>query len=88
MLAGVAAVLIVIDAQVHLLPGRLVYPAAAVIAAAALCSRVADQLLRAVLAAAAAAALVVGRGFLGPAAIGLGDVRLMALPAGILGCTS
>lgn len=89
---AVGAVLIAVDAQVHLLPARLVYPGAAVItavlAAAAISSGTADQLLRAVLAAAAVGALWLVVVFLAPAAMGLGDVRVLALSAGLLGWTS
>lgn len=92
VLAGVGAVLIVVDAQVHLLPGRLVYPSAAVmtvvLSAAALCSGAADQLLRAVLAAAAVGVFWLIVVFLAPSAIGLGDVRVLALSAGLLGWAS
>jgi len=92
VLAGVGAVLIVVDAQVHLLPGRLVYPTAAVmtvvLAAAALCSGAADQLPRPVLAAVAVGVFWLIVAFLAPAAIGLGEVRVLALAAGLLGWAS
>ena len=92
VLAAAGAVLIVVDAQVHLLPARLVYPTAAVIAAvlaeAALRNGAGDQLLRAVLAAAAVALFWLIVVFLAPAAMGLGDVRVLALSAGLLGWTS
>src|SRR6476469_1200911 len=86
------AVLCVVDAEHHLLPARLVYPLAAAIlatlAATAAVTGEPDRLLRAVLAAA-----VVGTGwfavaFLVPSALGLGDVRVAALAAGLLGWTS
>jgi len=86
------AVLCVVDAEHHLLPARIVYPLAAAIlatlAATAVVTGEPDRLLRAVLAAA-----VVGTGwfavaFLVPSALGLGDVRVAALAAGLLGWTS
>ena len=87
--AAVGAVLIVVDAQVHLLPGRLVYSAAAVIAViltgAALLTGDGGQLLRAVTAAAAVGLFWLVVVFLAPAAMGLGDVRVLALAAGLLG---
>ena len=91
LFAAGGTVLCVVDAQHHLLPARIVYPLAAVILAAlALAAIIAgepDRLLRAVLAAA-----VVGGGwftvaFLAPPAVGLGDVRVAALAAGLLGWT-
>src|SRR6478609_2792247 len=86
------AVLCVVDAEHHLLPARIVYPLAAAIlatlAATAVVTGEPDRFLRAVLAAA-----VVGTGwfavaFLVPSALGLGDVRVAALAAGLLGWTS
>lgn len=87
--AAAGAVLMVVDVQVHLLPGRLVYCAAAVIAGiltgAALLTGGGDQLLRAVIAAAAVGCFHLVVVFLAPAAMGLGDVRVLALSAGLLG---
>jgi leader peptidase (prepilin peptidase)/N-methyltransferase len=86
------AVLCITDAEHHLLPARLVYPlAAAILVALAVTAALTgdtDRFLRAVLAAA-----VVGGGwfavaFLAPSAMGLGDVRVAALAAGLLGWTS
>lgn len=94
VLAAVGAVLIVVDAQVHLLPGRLVYPAAAVIGAVLAGAALLDddggggQLLRAILAAAAVGVFWLILVFLSPSAMGLGDVRVLALSAGLLGWTS
>jgi leader peptidase (prepilin peptidase)/N-methyltransferase len=91
LFAAGGAVLCIVDAEHHLLPARLVYPLGAVVLAAlALSAALAgepDRLLRAVLAAA-----VVGGGwftvaFLAPPAVGLGDVRVAALAAGLLGWT-
>lgn len=93
VLAAVGAVLIVVDAQVHLLPGRLVYPAAAVIGAVLAGAALLDDgggghLLRAILAAAAVGVFWLILVFLSPSAMGLGDVRVLALSAGLLGWTS
>lgn len=92
ILAAVGAVLIVVDVRVHLLPGRLVYPAAAVITAVlaeiALFDGTGQELLRAVTAAAAVGVFWLIVVFLAPAAMGLGDVRVLALAAGLLGWTS
>jgi len=92
ILAAVGAVLIVVDVRVHLLPGRLVYPAAAVItvvlAGIALFDGTGQELLRAVIAAAAVGVFWLIVVFLAPAAMGLGDVRVLALAAGLLGWTS
>ena len=83
------AVLCVIDVQHHLLPARILYPLAATVltalAGTAAVTGEPDRLLRAILAAA-----VVGGGwfavaFLVPSAMGLGDVRVAALTAGLLG---
>jgi len=92
LFAAGGAVLSVIDVQHHLLPARMVYPLGAVVfAALALAALIAgepDRLLRAVLAAA-----VVGGGwfavaFITPSSVGLGDVRVAALAAGLLGWIS
>jgi leader peptidase (prepilin peptidase)/N-methyltransferase len=83
------AVLCVIDVEHHLLPARLVYPLAAAtavsLAISAALTGEPDRFIRAVLAAAA-----VGGGwfliaFAAPSAMGLGDVRVAALAAGLLG---
>ena len=92
LFAAGAAVLLVVDAQRHLLPARLVYPMAAVVAVAltgaAIRSGEWDRLGRAVLAAAVVAAGWLAVKFAVPAAVGLGDVRLFALTAGLLGWLS
>jgi len=90
--AAAGAVLCVVDVQHHLLPGRLVYPLAAVIlvalgASAAVTSEP-ERLLRAILAAAVVGAAWFAVAFTAPAAMGLGDVRVAALAAGPLGWTS
>lgn len=86
------AVLCIVDAEHHLLPARLVYPLAAAIlfalAVSAALTGDTDRFLRAVI-----AAVVVGGGwfavaFLAPSAMGLGDVRVAAVAAGMLGWTS
>jgi leader peptidase (prepilin peptidase)/N-methyltransferase len=85
-------VLLVVDAQVHRLPARVLYPLAAAetaaLTAAAATGGDTSRLLRAGLAAA-----VIGAGwllmvFLAPTAMGMGDVRLLALTAGLLGWIS
>lgn len=92
LFAAGAAVLLVVDAQKHLLPARLVYPMAAVVAAAltgqALAGGEWGRLVRAVLAATVVAAAWLVVKFAAPAAVGLGDVRLFALTAGLLGWLS
>jgi leader peptidase (prepilin peptidase)/N-methyltransferase len=92
LFAAGAAVLLVVDAQHHLLPARLVYPLAAAVAAALTVAAISGgewhRLLRAVLAAAVAAAGWLAVKFAAPAAVGLGDVRLFALTAGLLGWLS
>ena len=92
LFAAGGAVLCVVDVEHHLLPARLVYPlAAAVLVALAVTAAVAgepDRLLRAVLAAAVVGAGWFAVAFLAPSAMGLGDVRVAALAAGLLGWTS
>lgn len=91
-LAVGGAVLAVVDSRIEQLPARLVYPLAAAITVALVVDAVAagrvDDLLRA-----AAAAAAVGGGwltvcFLSPRSTGLGDARLSAVLAGILGYSS
>ena len=89
ILAAVGTVLALVDVRVHLLPARLVWPMAGALAVV-LTGTAAwgghwPDLMRA-----ATAAGVVGGGwlvvaFLAPAAIGLGDVRLLAVTAAVLG---
>jgi leader peptidase (prepilin peptidase)/N-methyltransferase len=86
------AVLCIADSEQHLLPARLLYPlAAAVFVALAVTAMVAgepDRFLRAVLAAVIVCALWFAVAFIAPSAMGLGDVRVAALTAGLLGWTS
>jgi leader peptidase (prepilin peptidase)/N-methyltransferase len=92
LFAAGGAVLLVVDAHQHLLPARLVYPLGAVVAAALVVAAILggewDRLLRAVLAAAVVAAGWLAVKFAAPASVGLGDVRLFALTAGLLGWLS
>ena len=92
LFAAGGAVLCVVDVQHHLLPGRFVYPLAAVVFAALGVSAVLagepERLLRAVLAAAVVGAVWFAVAFIAPSAMGLGDVRVAALAAGLLGWTS
>lgn len=87
--AAVGAVLITVDWQIHQLPARLVYPAAAVIAAIllawALASHSEGALLRAVAAGSAVGGSWLLVAFIAPVAVGLGDVRLYAVSAALLG---
>lgn len=92
LLAVGGAVLVVVDARIEQLPARLVYPLGAAIAGALTVDAVAgghtDDLLRA-----AAAAAAVGGGwlavcFISPRSTGLGDARLAAVLAGVLGYNS
>jgi leader peptidase (prepilin peptidase)/N-methyltransferase len=86
------AVLCVVDTQHHLLPARMVYPLAAAVFAvlvlAAVMAGEPDRLLRAVLAAAVVGGAWFAVAFLAPPSVGLGDVRVAALAAGLLGWTS
>ena len=85
-------VLCVVDAQHHLLPARIVYPLAAAVFAvlvlAAVLAGEPDRFLRSVLAAAVVGGAWFAVAFLAPPAVGLGDVRVAALAAGLLGWTS
>jgi leader peptidase (prepilin peptidase)/N-methyltransferase len=86
------AVLCVVDAEHHLLPARLVYPLAGavlvVLAVTAAVSGEPDRLLRSILAGALVGVGWFAVAFLAPSALGLGDVRVAALAAGLLGWTS
>jgi leader peptidase (prepilin peptidase)/N-methyltransferase len=86
------AVLCIVDAEHHLLPARLAYPlAAAILVALAVTAALTgdtDRFLRAVIAAAVVGAGWFAIAFLAPSAMGLGDVRVAALAAGLLGWTS
>ena len=92
LFAAGGAVLCVVDVERHLLPARMVYPLAAVILAAlafaAVIAGEPDRLLRAVLAAAVVGGAWFTVAFLAPPAVGLGDVRVAALAAGLLGWIS
>jgi leader peptidase (prepilin peptidase)/N-methyltransferase len=92
ILAATGAVLIVVDLRTHRLPARLVYPTAGVLAVVLILTTVlsgdTDRLLRAAAATAAVGTAWFLLAFLAPAAIGLGDVRLFAVTAGLLGWTS
>lgn len=92
LFAAGGAVLLVVDAQQHLLPARLVYPLGAVVAAALVVAAIVGgewgRLLRAVLAAAVVTIGWLAVKFAAPAAVGLGDVRLFSLTGGLLGWLS
>ena len=92
LFAAAGGVLCVVDVQHHLLPGRLVYPLAAVVLVAlgvsAAVTGEPERLLRAILAAAVVGAVWFAVAFTAPSAMGLGDVRVAALAAGLLGWTS
>jgi len=89
LLGAGGAVLAVVDARTHRLPARFVYPFAAAVAAvlgvtAAVTGAWPD------LARSAFAALLVGGAWFGvallsPAAVGMGDIRVAALTAALLG---
>lgn len=89
LLAAGGTVLAVVDAQRNLLPARLVYPLALIEAAVLLVASVATH-DAAALARAGLAALAVGLGwfllaFAAGGGVGLGDVRVAALTAWLLG---
>jgi leader peptidase (prepilin peptidase)/N-methyltransferase len=89
LLAVGGTVLAVVDAQRNLLPARLVYPLA-LLEAAVLTAAAATTHDAAALARAGLAALIVGIGwfllaFAAGGGVGLGDVRLATLTAGLLG---
>lgn len=92
MLAAGGAVLAVVDAQTHLLPARYFYPlAAAVITALTVGSITAGNpaaLVRAAAGAVTLYAITMTVRFLSPPAMGMGDVRVAVLTAGLLGWTS
>jgi leader peptidase (prepilin peptidase)/N-methyltransferase len=92
LFAAAGSVLCVVDVQYHLLPGRLVYPLAAIVLVALGVSAVLagepERLLRAILTAAAVGAVWFAVAFTTPAAMGLGDVRVATVAAGLLGWTS
>jgi len=83
------AVLAVVDMRTHLLPSRLVYPLAAVelvtLMSCAVVNGDLSQLGRAVLASAMVGAGWFAVAFCSPGSLGLGDVRLATVAAGLLG---
>ncbi|SNS61017.1 leader peptidase (prepilin peptidase) / N-methyltransferase [Geodermatophilus saharensis] len=87
--AGAAVVLAQVDLAVHRLPDRVTYPAAGVAVAALLADAALlgtwPALLRALLAAAAAGGIALLAALAGPAGLGLGDVKLLALLGLLLG---
>ncbi|MGS0688874.1 prepilin peptidase, partial [Nakamurella sp. GG22] len=89
LLAVGGGMLAVVDAQTQLLPARLIYPLAGVIAAvlvaAAFTGAGPAPLLRAVLAALTVGGLWLAVCVVSPRTTGLGDVRLAALTGGVLG---
>ena len=89
LLGAGGAVLAVVDARTHRLPAKFVHPLAAVIAAVLGVTTAATgawpDLLRAALAAVLVGGLWFGVALVSPAAVGLGDIRVAALTAGLLG---
>ena len=87
--AGAAVVLALVDLAAHRLPDRVIYPALAVCAVAltadAALTGTWPALLRAAVAALAAAGVSGGVRLLSPAAMGLGDVKLLGLVGLVLG---
>lgn len=89
LLAAGGTVLAVVDAQRNLLPARLVYPLAVIEAAVLVVASITTH-DAAALSRAGLAALVVGTGwfllaFAAGGGVGLGDVRVATLTAGLLG---
>jgi leader peptidase (prepilin peptidase)/N-methyltransferase len=87
--AGAAVVLAAVDLASHRLPDRVTYPAAAVCTTALLVDGAVlgswDAFLRALSAAAVAFAVGYGAAAISPAALGLGDVKLLGLLGLLLG---
>jgi leader peptidase (prepilin peptidase)/N-methyltransferase len=87
--AGAAVVLAQVDLAAHRLPDRVVFPALAVCGAALLVDAAVlgtwPPLVRALAAAAAAFVVSGGLRLLAPAALGFGDVKLLALLGLVLG---
>ena len=83
------AVLAVVDARTHRLPARFVHPLAALIAAtlgvSAAITGAWPDLLRAVLAALLVGGVWFGVAVVSPVAVGVGDIRVAALTAALLG---
>lgn len=92
LFAAGGAVLAVVDVRTHRLPAKLVYPLAAVTTTALLGASLVDgnwaTLGRAGLACAAVGGLWFLIWLVWPAAVGLGDVRVFALAAGLAGYQS
>jgi leader peptidase (prepilin peptidase) / N-methyltransferase len=88
LLAAGGTVLAIVDAQRNLLPTNLVYPLAVIEAAVLVVASITTH-DAAALSGASLAALVVGTGWFLPAfaadGVGLGDVRVATLTAGLLG---
>jgi len=89
--AAGGATLAVIDTEHHLLPARIVHPLTAillgVLALSASVTGEPGRLVRAVLAATLVGVVWFLIAFTAPTALGLGDVRMAALTAGMLGWT-
>ena len=83
------AVLAVVDARTHRLPARLVYPLAAAIAATLIVTAAVagawPDLLRSALSALLIGGVWFTVAFVSPAAVGMGDIRVAALTAALLG---
>jgi len=91
ILAAGGAVLSVVDAQTQLLPARFTYPFAAAVGGALVLGSILGGepagLLRAAAAAAVIGAITLTIRFLSPPTMGLGDIRVAVLVAGLLGAT-
>jgi len=89
LLGAGGAVLAVVDWRTHRLPARFVQPLAAAVALVLLVDAAAtgqwSELGRAALAAAVVGSLWFVVAFVSPGAVGLGDIRVAALAAGLLG---
>jgi leader peptidase (prepilin peptidase) / N-methyltransferase len=89
VLAAIAAILIVVDAEHHRLPNRLLYPAAVatvvLLAVAAAVRHDWSDYLRAVEAAGVVYVVFFVLALISPRSLGMGDVRLAALLAAYLG---
>jgi leader peptidase (prepilin peptidase)/N-methyltransferase len=92
LLAVTGAVLAIVDSETHRLPRRLVGPLAAaellVLAVTALVADEPQRLVRALLAAAAVAGGYLLLAVAAPSLMGLGDVYLAGITAGLLGWAS
>jgi leader peptidase (prepilin peptidase)/N-methyltransferase len=92
LLAVTGAVLAIVDSETHRLPRRLVGPLAAaelgVLVVTAMAAAEPERLLRALLAAAAVAGGYLLLAVTAPSLMGLGDVYLTGITAGLLGWAS